>query len=145
VSAERESVLHSWCVQSQWDAPTVVGGAGARLRLADGRSILDMSSLAECSNLGHQHPRLVAAIRAQAERLCFVTNAWGAEPRAELAGRLLEVSGLAGGRVFFTLGGADANENAVKIARLASGQLRGMVITRERSYHGATHLANGQR
>jgi len=141
VSAERESVLHSWCVQSQWDAPTVVGGAGARLQLADGRSILDMSSLAECCNLGHQHPRLVAAIRAQAERLCFVTNAWGAEPRAELAARLLEVSGFAGGRVFFTLGGADANENAVKIARLASGQPRGLIITRERSYHGATHLA----
>jgi taurine--2-oxoglutarate transaminase len=141
VSAERETVLHSWCVQSQWDAPTVVGGAGARLQLADGRSILDMSSLAECSNLGHQHPRLVAAIRAQAKRLCFVTNAWGAEPRAELAGRLLEVSGFAGGRVFFTLGGADANENAVRIARLASGQPRGTVITRQRSYHGATHLA----
>jgi taurine--2-oxoglutarate transaminase len=141
VSTEREAVLHSWCVQSQWNAPTVVGGSGARLQLADGRSILDMSSLAECSNLGHQHPRLVAAIRAQAERLCFVTNAWGAEPRAELAGRLLEVSGFAGGRVFFTLGGADANENAVRIARLASGQPRGIVITRERSYHGATHLA----
>jgi taurine--2-oxoglutarate transaminase len=141
VSAEREAVLHSWCVQSQWDAPTVVGGAGARLQLADGRSILDMSSLAECSNLGHQHPRLVAAIRAQAERLCFVTNAWGAEPRAELAGRLLEVSNFAGGRVFFTLGGADANENAVRIARLATARPRGIVITRQRSYHGATHLA----
>jgi taurine--2-oxoglutarate transaminase len=141
VSAERESVLHSWCVQSQWDAPTVVGGAGARLRLADGRSILDMSSLAECCNLGHQHPRLVAAIRAQAERLCFVTNAWGAEPRAELAQRLLEISGFDGGRVFFTLGGADANENAVRIARLALQRPRGMVITRERSYHGATELA----
>jgi taurine--2-oxoglutarate transaminase len=141
VSAERETVLHSWCVQSQWDAPTVVGGAGARLLLADGRSILDMSSLSECSNLGHQHPRLVAAIRAQAERLCFVTNAWGSEPRAALAERLLEVSGFAGGRVFFTLGGADANENAVKIARQASGQPRGIVIARERSYHGATYLA----
>ena len=141
MSVERETVLHSWCVQSQWDAPTVVGGAGARLQLADGRSILDMSSLAECSNLGHQHPRLVAAIRAQAERLCFVTNAWGAEPRAELAGRLLDVSGFAGGRVFFTLGGADANENAVRIARLATARPRGIVITRQRSYHGATHLA----
>jgi taurine--2-oxoglutarate transaminase len=141
VSAERESVLHSWCVQSQWDAPTVVGGVGAHLHLADGRSILDMSSLAECSSLGHQHPRLVAAIRAQAERLCFVTSAWGAEARAELAGRLLEVAGFAGGRVFFTLGGADANENAVRIARLASGRPRGTVITRQRSYHGATHLA----
>ena len=141
VSAERDSVLHSWCVQSQWDAPTVTGGAGAHLYLADGRRILDMSSLAECSNLGHQHPRLVAAIRAQAERLCFVTNAWGAAPRAELAGQLLELAGFEGGRVFFTLGGADANENAVRIARLASGRPRGAIITRERSYHGATHLA----
>ena len=138
---ERASVLHSWCVQSDWDAPTVVGGAGARLQLADGRSILDMSSLAECSNLGHQHPRLVAAIRAQAERLCFVTNAWGAAPRAELAERLLQLSGHEGGRVFFTLGGADANEHAVTIARQASGKPRGIVIARDRSYHGATHLA----
>lgn len=139
--AERESVLHSWCVQSQWDAPTVVGGAGAWLHLADGRSLLDMSSLAECCNLGHQHPRLVAALRAQAERLCFVTSAWGAAPRAQLAEQLLELAGFDGGRVFFTLGGADANENAVRIARLALNRPRGQVITRERSYHGATQLA----
>src|SRR5512137_2449044 len=141
MSTERNSVLHSWCVQSQWNAPTVVGGAGARLHLADGRRILDMSSLAECSNLGHQHPRVVAAIRDQAEKLCFVTNAWGASPRAELAERLLEVSGFQGGRVFFTLGGADANENAVKIARQAMGRPRGIVVTRDRSYHGSTYLA----
>ena len=73
---ERDVVLHSWCVQADWSAPTVVGGRGAKLKLADGREILDLSSLAECSNLGHQHPRLVAAIREQAERLCFVTSAW---------------------------------------------------------------------
>src|SRR5688572_17149464 len=138
---ERDCVLHSWSVQADWDAPTVVGGEGARLHLADGRQILDMSSLAECSNLGHQHPRLVAAIREQAQRLCFVTNAWGATPRAELAQALLERSGFDGGRVFFTLGGADANENAVKIARQASGKPRGAIIARDRSYHGATHLA----
>jgi taurine--2-oxoglutarate transaminase len=138
---ERTSVLHSWCVQSDWDAPTAIGGSGARLHLADGRSILDMSSLAECSNLGHQHPRVVAAIRAQAEKLCFVTSAWGAIPRAELAGRLLQLSGYEGGRVFFTLGGADANENAVKIARMAADKPRGIVIARDRSYHGASHLA----
>ena len=141
MSAERNSVLHSWCMQSQWNSPTVVGGAGAHLHLEDGRSILDMSSLAECSNLGHQHPRVVAAIRAQAEQLCFVTNAWGARPRAELAGRLLELAGFEGGRVFFTLGGADANEHAVKIVRQALGRPRGVVIARDRSYHGATHLA----
>ena len=138
---ERQTVLHSWCVQAQWDAPTVVGGSGARLFLEDGRTVLDMSSLAECSNLGHQHPGIVAAIRSQAEKLCFVTNAWGATPRAELAARLLERSGFAGGRVFFTLGGADANEHAVKIARQAVRKPRGVIIARDRSYHGSTHLA----
>jgi taurine--2-oxoglutarate transaminase len=141
MKTERDTVLHSWGRQSQWNAPTVVGGAGAKLHLEDGREILDMSSLAECSNLGHQHPRVVAAIRAQAEKLCFVTNSWGARPRAELAERLLELAGFEGGRVFFTLGGADANEHAVKIVRQALGQPRGLVIARDRSYHGATHLA----
>ncbi len=141
MSTERQSVLHSWCVQSQWNAPTVVGGSGARLQLEGGREVLDMSSLAECSNLGHQHPRLVSAIRAQAEKLCFVTNAWGAAPRVELAARLLELAGFEGGRVFFTLGGADANEHAVKIVRQATRRPRGVVIARDRSYHGSTHLA----
>jgi taurine---2-oxoglutarate transaminase len=139
--AERDTVLHSWCVQSEWNAPTIVGGAGARLHTADGRSILDMSSLAECSNLGHQHPRVIAAVRAQAEKLCFVTSAWGAEPRAQLAAQLLERSGFEGGRVFFTLGGADANEHAVKFARQAAGKPRGWIVTRDRSYHGASYAA----
>jgi len=141
VLPERQSVLHSWCVQSEWDAPTIVGGEGARLHTGDGRTILDMSSLAECSNLGHQHPRIIQAIRAQAEKLCFVTNAWGAEPRAQLAALLLERSGYAGGRVFFTLGGSDANEHAVKFARQASGKARGWIVTRDRSYHGASYAA----
>jgi taurine--2-oxoglutarate transaminase len=138
---ERLTVLHSWCRQSDWAAPTIVGGSGARLHTADGRNILDMSSLAECSNLGHQHPRVIAAIRAQAEHLCFVTSAWGAEPRARLAELLLEKSGFEGGRVFFTLAGADANENAVKFARQVSGKPRGTIIARDRSYHGASYAA----
>ena len=98
-----------------------------------------MSSLAECVTLGHQHPAVVRAIREQAETLCFVTAAWGAEPRARLAERLLEKSGFTGGRVFFTLGGADANEHAVKFARQASGKPRGWVVGRDRSYHGASY------
>jgi taurine--2-oxoglutarate transaminase len=98
-----------------------------------------MSSLAESSNLGHQHPAVVAAIREQAEHLCFVTSAWGAQPRADLAEALLEKSGFDRGRVFFTLAGADANENAVKFARQASCRPQGYVITRERSYHGASY------
>lgn len=139
MASEHDSVLHSWCVQSQWQAPTVVGGSGAHLVLADGRRILDMSSLAECSNLGHQHPAVVEAIRRQAEQLCFVTSAWGAQPRAELAEAILDKAGFEGGRVFFTLAGADANENAVKFARQASGKPHGVIVTRDRSYHGASY------
>lgn len=137
--SERESVLHSWCVQTQWQAPTIVGGRGAHFWDGDGHDYLDMSSLAECSNLGHQHPAVVKAIRQQAERLCFVTSAWGAQPRAELAETLLGKAGFEHGRVFFTLAGADANENAVKFARQARGLAQGWVITRDRSYHGTSY------
>ena len=138
--SERDFVLHSWCVPGDWKAPTVVGGRGATLLLEGGREMLDMSSLVECSNLGHQHPKLVAAIKAQAEKLAFVTSAWGAEPRRVLAERLLDLSGFEGGLVFFTLGGADANENAVRIARQVSKKPRGLVVTRDRSYHGASYM-----
>ena len=138
---ERDTVMHSWCKQTDWNAPTVTGGSGAWLHTADGRRILDMSSLAESNHLGHQHPRVVAAIRDQAEKLCFVTSAWGAEPRARLAELLLEKSGFHDGRVFFSLGGADANENAIKFARQASDRPRGWVIARDRSYHGASYAA----
>jgi taurine---2-oxoglutarate transaminase len=137
--AERSSVLHSWCVQADWNAPTVVGGEGAHFWDESGHVYLDMSSLAECMNLGHQHPRLIRAIQEQAQTLCFVNSAWGARSRAALAERLLELSGFEGGRVFFTLGGADANEHAVKFARQASGRPLGKVVARDRSYHGASY------
>src|SRR5512136_2657806 len=141
MTAERNSVLHSWCVQADWDAPTVVRGEGARFWDKQGRSYVDMSSLSECMNLGHQHPALVRAIQEQAGALCFTTAAWGAEPRARLAERLLEKSGFEGGRVLFTLGGADANEHAVKFARQAAGDPLGLIVTRDRSYHGASYAA----
>jgi len=136
---ENASVLHSWCVQADWNAPTIVGGEGARFWDESGHTYLDMSSLAECMNLGHQHPRLIRAIQEQAQKLCFVNSSWGAASRAALAERLLELSGFEGGRVFFTLGGADANEHAVKFARQASGRPRGKVVARDRSYHGASY------
>jgi taurine---2-oxoglutarate transaminase len=137
--AETSSVLHSWCVQADWNAPTIVGGEGARFWDESGHTYLDMSSLAECMNLGHQHPRLIRAIQEQAQKLCFVNSAWGSASRADLAARLLAISGFEGGRVFFTLGGADANENAVKFARQASGRPQGKVVARDRSYHGASY------
>jgi len=126
-------------VPAQWQAPTIVGGRGAHFWDADGHDYLDMSSLSECSNLGHQHPAVVKAIREQAERLCFVTSAWGTQPRAELAQALLEKAGFERGRVFFTSGGADANEHAVKFARQARELPKGWIITRDRSYHGASY------
>jgi len=135
---ERDTVLHSWCVQDEWRAPTVVGGEGAWFWDEDGRRYLDCSSLSECCNLGHQHPHLVRAIQEQAARLCYTSNAWGAEPRARLAARLLELAGFEGGRVYFTLGGADANESAIKFARWASDKPDGLILARDRSYHGAS-------
>jgi taurine--2-oxoglutarate transaminase len=139
VTNERDSVLHTWCVPAQWQAPTIVGGRGAHFWDADRHDYLDMSSLSECSNLGHQHATVVKAIREQAERLCFVTSSWGTQPRAELAQALLEKAGFENGRVFFTLAGADANEHAVKFARQARGLPQGWIITRDRSYHGASY------
>lgn len=130
--------MHTWTVQADWNAPAIVGGKGALFWDDAGNAYIDMSSMAECSNLGHQHPRVVAAIRQQAADMCFVTTAWGSRPRAELAAKLLELSGFESGRVFFTLGGTDANENAVKMARWATNKPIGKIITRHRSYHGAS-------
>ena len=86
-------------------------------------------------------PRVVEAIRAQAQQLCFVTSAWGASPVRALRRCCWRSPVSTGGRVFFTLGGADANEHAVKFARQAAGKPRGWMITRDRSYHGASYAA----
>src|SRR3954464_2809394 len=125
--SESRAVLHSWCVQTAWHATMVVGGEVATFWDDRGRTYLDMSSLAECMNLGHQHPAVVQAICRQAETLAFATSSWGAQPRAELANLLLEKSGFEGGRVFFTLGGSDANEHAVQFPRQASQKPRGVI------------------
>ncbi len=154
---EIDHVLHTWCRQSDWHAPTVVGGQGAWFWDIDGRRYLDLSSQAECCNLGHQHPAVVRAIQDQAGKLCYVSNSWGAEPRGKLARRIVEIANACGAanvpeassgesgparvfeRVFFTCDGAEAIENAIKIARWQTGRRK--IITRYRSYHGATHAA----
>jgi len=74
---EAQTVLHTWCRQDRVECADYRRGARARLLTADGRSILDMSRPGRMQHLGHQHPGIVAAVRAQAARLCFVTNAWG--------------------------------------------------------------------
>ena len=134
---EKTFVLHTWqAKQTDWNSPTVTGGEGAWFWDEQGKRYLDLSSQAECSHLGHQHPAVVAAIQQQAGELCFIHNAWGAAPRAELARLLIEKSGLAGGKVYFTLSGAESTEHAVKMARWITGRTK--IISRQRSYHGAT-------
>ena len=123
MSPERATVLHSWCVQAEWDAPTVVGGQGAYLHFADGPRILDMSSLAECSNLGHQHPapgrRHPRAGRASVLRQQRLGRR---QPRAHWPNACSNARGLKAAGCFSLSGGADANENAIKIARQAAGK-----------------------
>jgi taurine--2-oxoglutarate transaminase len=131
-------VLVSWSVQKAANTnPIVVSEArGSWFWDADGKRYLDFSSQLVNSNLGHQHPKVVAAIKEQAEKLCFIGPNFQNEARATLARMLAERTPGDLVKTFFTLGGAEANENAIKMARAFTG--RHKIITRYRSYHGAT-------
>src|SRR5437867_2167026 len=71
---EKQYVLHTWTAQESWNAPVVAGGQGAWFWDTSGKRYLDLSSQAECCNLGHQHPAVVKAIQAQAAQLCYISN-----------------------------------------------------------------------
>jgi taurine--2-oxoglutarate transaminase len=109
-------------------------GEGVWFWDGDDNRWLDFSSQLINLNVGHQHPKVLEAIKKQVDELCFAGPGFATEPRGALGKKLSEVTGLA--KSFFTLGGAEANENAMKIARLVTG--RDKIITRYRSYHGAT-------
>jgi taurine---2-oxoglutarate transaminase len=130
--------FYTWTAQKGARGRELVGGEGAWFRTADGERWLDLGSLSYQALLGHGHPRMVAAIERQARELCL-TAAWADFPaKRELAERLLAMAppGFRRGGVFYTLGGAEAIENAMKIARLATGRLK--FVARYRSYHGAS-------
>lgn len=136
---DRRHVFHSWSAQAALDPMVVTRAEGSRVWDQDGRELLDFTSQLVYTNLGHQHPRLVAAIQEQAGRLCTVAPQHANAARSEAA-RL--IAGHTPGdldRVFFTNGGADANEHAIRMARLHTGRLK--VLSTYRSYHGGTHLA----
>lgn len=140
LDVEKRYVLHTWQQkQGDWNGPMIVGGEGAWFWDETGKRYLDLSSQVQCNNLGHQHPDLVEAIQRQAAELCFVHNAWGVRTRAELARRLIELSGLESGKVYFAMAGAGATEHAMKAVRWITG--REKIISRYRSYHGATSNA----
>jgi taurine--2-oxoglutarate transaminase len=126
----------TWSAQRDAAPFAIAGGEGARVRDELGQDWLDLASLSFQAHLGHGHPRMTAAIASQARRLCLAPPAAVYPEKLELARELLELAPPGFTKVFFCLGGAEANENAMKMARLVTGRLQ--FVSRYRSYHGAS-------
>ncbi|MDC0715097.1 aspartate aminotransferase family protein [Stigmatella sp. ncwal1] len=137
---DRNHVFHSWSAQAALDPVVVSGAKGARFWDENGRTWLDFSSQLVNVNVGHQHPKLIAAIKAQADTLCTVAPYHASEAASEAARLIAEVAPGDLNKVFFTNGGAEAIENALRMARHHTGRQK--VMAAYRSYHGATSGAN---
>lgn len=133
---DRRHVFHSWSAQAKIDPVPVIAAEGARITTDDGRSYIDFTSQLVNVNIGYQHPRLVAAIQEQAARLTTVSPAMANDMRSAAAQAIAELAPGDLNMVFFTNGGAEATENAVRMARLHTGRQK--VLAAYRSYHGAT-------
>jgi taurine--2-oxoglutarate transaminase len=133
---DAEYVLHSWSVQSAISPMPISHAEGRYFWDLDGNRYLDFASQLVNVNIGHSHPKVVAAIQEQAAKLATIGPPMATAPRSELARLLAEVTPGNLKMSFFTNGGAEANENAIKLARWYTG--RHKVIARYRSYHGAT-------
>jgi taurine---2-oxoglutarate transaminase len=132
----KEFVLHSWSVQDAINPLPVAGAEGRYFWDYDGKRYLDFASQLVNVSIGHGHPKVIAAIKEQAEKLCTIGPPMATEPRSQLGRLLAEVTPGNLKMSFFTNGGAEANENAIKLARWYTG--RHKVVARYRSYHGAT-------
>jgi taurine--2-oxoglutarate transaminase len=139
VQMSREYTFFSWSVQGQANPIPMDRAEGVYFWDTDGKRYIDFSSQLMNTNIGHQHPKVVKAIQDQAAKLCFVHPGNTTDVRGLLGRRLAEVTPGNLKKTFFTLGGAEANENAIKIARFYTG--RHKILARYRSYHGATHGA----
>ncbi|MBI4495934.1 MAG: aminotransferase class III-fold pyridoxal phosphate-dependent enzyme [Deltaproteobacteria bacterium] len=133
---DRQYILHSWSVQTALDPLVISRTQGVYMWDEEGRRYLDLTSQLMNQNVGHQHPKVVAAIQRQAEKVCFIAPGLAYESRSFLGRALAQVTPGTLNKFFFTLGGADANENAVKMARAYTKKWK--IVTRYRSYHGAT-------
>lgn len=136
---DRAHVFHSWSAQGSLSPLVVDGASGCEVHLADGRTMLDFSSQLVNTNIGHQHPRVTAAIAEQAGRLATIAPAHAVLPRGRAAEAILRHAPEGFSKVFFTNAGADANENAIRMARQATG--RDKILSFYRSYHGNTGAA----
>ncbi len=132
----KDYTLVSWHDQGSWKPTTIVRGEGVYIWDADGKRYLDWASQLVNVNIGHSHPHVVKAIQDQAAQLCYVNPSFATEPRGRLGEMLADVAPGKLSKTFFTNGGADAIENAMKIARLYTG--REKIFTRYKSYHGGT-------
>jgi taurine---2-oxoglutarate transaminase len=130
--------MYDWTAQSNANPIPVARAEGVYFWDVDGKRYLDLNSQLMSVNIGHGHPRVVEAIRRQAGRLPFVSPLFAYEERAILGRKLAELWPGDIEKSFFCLGGAEANENAMKIAKLVQGRGRWKVLARYRSYHGAT-------
>ncbi|MDZ7882552.1 MAG: aspartate aminotransferase family protein [Mycobacterium sp.] len=136
---DRAHVFHSWSAQAQIKPMTIVASDGSYVWDGDGNKLLDFSGQLVFTNIGHQHPKVVAAIQAQAAKLCTVAPQHANDARSEAARLIAERTPGNLNKVFFTNGGADAVEHAVRMARLHTGRYK--VLSRYRSYHGGTDTA----
>ncbi|SES35713.1 taurine---2-oxoglutarate transaminase [Pedococcus cremeus] len=133
---DRAHVFHSWSAQGLIDPLPIASAEGSYFTDYNGNRYLDFSSQLVNVNIGYQHPKLVAAIQEQAARLTTVSPAFANDARSEAARLIAEIAPGDLNMVFFTNGGAEANENALRMARLHTG--RHKVLAAYRSYHGAT-------
>ena len=133
---EVEHLYHSWGYQPSVSPPRVVGAKGVRFELEDGRTMLDFSSCFVSHNIGHQDPRVVQAIKDQADVLTSFAPVFSTKPRAKLAKLLTDITPGDLSRCFMTIGGTEANEAAIKIAHQYTGRQK--IISRYPAYHGGT-------
>jgi taurine---2-oxoglutarate transaminase len=136
VSGKDYPFFFTWTAQSSAKPFELTGGEGAWFTTSDGNRWLDLGALSYQVNAGHGQRRIVEAIKRQADQLALSTPNAVFPAKVELAERLLAMAGPGFSKVFFTLGGAEANENAIKIARQVTGRMK--LISRYRSYHGAS-------
>ena len=136
---DRTYVFHSWSAQGQISPLPVAGGEGSYFWDFDGNKYLDFSSQLVFTNIGHQHPKVIRAIQDQAELYTTVAPQHANEARGEAAKRITARAGAHHNKVFFTNGGADGIENAIRLVRLHTN--RHKVLSFYRSYHGNTGAA----
>jgi taurine---2-oxoglutarate transaminase len=136
---DRQYVFHSWSAQGALNPMCIAGAEGSYVWDYDGNRYLDFSSQLVNVNIGHQHPKVVAAIQEQASRLATIAPQHANDKRGEAAQRIVDLAGPNMAKVFFTNGGADAIENAIRMARLHTHKHK--VLSAYRSYHGNTGAA----